>query len=157
MIFLSQTLSKKLITRKSNEKISDLWPLREKLLPDTLRSKLKSPTFKHYTFMQHLPLMFQTIIQLLYLINATSIFFRAIMHVVYLPSLIHRHFRRIVQLVRWGNGNVARKHVLERLTMESLSKNSFLLYDFNGDYYLKFIALECYGNHLFCIYYLILL
>ena len=40
-----------------------------------------------------------------------------------------------------------RRHIVERLTLGSVPKNTFPLYDFNGDFYLKFIALECYGIH----------
>ena len=39
----------------------------------------------------------------------------------------------------------AEEKIVDQLTMESLSKGSFPLFDFTGDFFVKFIVLECYG------------
>jgi len=132
------------------EKISDLWPPLKELNPE-MKSIFKSPTFKHYTFhiapptdiTDYSPIEISENLKCTDTAKTTS-------HLCcYTPALAPP---------LWPNGNQnnpaennisPRRHVVERLTLGSSSKNTFPLYDFNGDFYLKFIALECYGNHLF--------
>lgn len=126
--------------------LSDIWPVYNNSKSESCRPKLKCPTFRSYLFRQLPP-------------EDVSDYFP-----ISIPgsskfndkgsNKYSYHYTPAYDPPKWPKSekeskkskNTEEKVVVDKLTLNSVSKNSFPLYDFNGDFFLKFMVLECYGK-----------
>lgn len=135
--------------------LSDFWPMREKFKSKSDHPKLKCPTFRSYTFRQDPPTDITEYYPLTIPSNLNSSDENS--------KKTSFHYVPVHDPLTWSNFEKdlhdlkqREEKIVEKLTLGSSSKSNFSLFDFNGDFFLKIIVLECYGNNFVHIFTLII-
>lgn len=121
-----------------------MWSIDKDLKSNTFHPKFKCPTFRSYKFRQSPPLCVTDYFP----ISIASIdkstdrgLGKSSLH--YTPALDPPKWPRIEE--DFKKLQPVHEKTIEKLTLTSSSKSNYPLYDFNGDFFLKFFVLECYG------------
>ena len=128
--------------------LSDIWPTFENLKSKSDHPKLKYPTFRSYIYRQSPP-------------NDVAEYFpipvapKSKCYDGY-SKICSYHYTPAQDAPIWPSSGKTVKElkkseekIIDRLTLDSASKSNFPLFDFIGDFFLKFIVLECYGTILY--------
>lgn len=123
-----------------------LWPnLKDQSLEEP-KVNVKCPTFKNYIFRQYPPT---------YITDYYPIDIPKISKCSDIRSIrCQNYFIPVHDPPSWPDANHlghsdvrVQRQSIEKLTVHSSSKSTYPLYDFNGNFYLKFFVLECYGTN----------
>lgn len=133
-----------ILSKCSKDSVSDLWPVPfgANLAKYT---RLKCPNFKYYIFRSLPPLEIVDYFPILVDIRSYSI-------ENFSNSKIC-NYEPVFDPPNWDEFEMKRSTkklhevgAFDVLTLSPSSKESFPLYNYNGDFYLKIMALECYGK-----------
>lgn len=137
------------INEKSDSgSIFELWPIDKDLNSKTIHPIFKCPTFHSYKFRQSPPTCVTDYfpISIPSIAKCTDVLLgKSLLH--YSPALDPPNWPRIEENCK--KPQQEHNKIVEKLTLSSSSKSNYPLYDFNGDFFLKFFVLECYGIILF--------
>lgn len=139
-----------------NEKVdsyslTDIWPTFENYMDSKSDlQKLKSPTFRNYIFRKSPPADVSDYFPISVPLNSKCHDESS--------KLSSYHYTPAHSPPAWPTEDYFKElkkfeeKIVDELTIDSASKGSFPLFDFSGDFFLKFIVLECYGT-IFNVYY----
>lgn len=124
--------------------LSDTWPMFENLKSKSDYSKLKCPTFRSYVFRHSPPAEVTDFFPLPIPINSKCYEGNS--------KTCPYHYTPAQDPPIWPSSNKTAKEfkkteekIIDNLTIDSAPKSILPLFDFIGDFFLKFIVLECYG------------
>lgn len=115
------------------------------------KSKIKCPTFRNYLFRQLPPIeIFDYYPIDIPKYSKCSVSYPKNSRYCYTPALDPPLWLDCNSI--HSNRIEFKRDTVEKLTIHSSPNSGFPLYDFNGDFYLKFFVLECYGTTKFKIF-----
>jgi hypothetical protein len=140
------------LDHKTKEKLdsyslSDIWPIFDNSKYKSEGGKLKSPTFRSYIFRQSPPTDVTDYLPIVVPLNLNCYDGNS--------KSYSYHYSPVHNPPIWPSSEKSFKELktteektADKLTVDSAPKCSFPLFDFSGDFFLKFIVLECYGTFL---------